>query len=216
MESEDKQQPQYDFLPLTVSIVTLGGVAIPVARRGTPLPTKRTQIFSTATDKQESVEIEVILGERPLADRNLRIGSCMLGGLPPAPKGQLSIRVTFDIDRFCNVAVEAVEAKSSKKIKAILKETAPTLTNELVERLLREAAENRENDRARSVVASAELRVRKDQESNSVTDTTRKIETLIADLGLALIEGKGGLITGITENLERLLSESSQTYSPFD
>jgi len=215
MQPKDNEQLKFDFLPLTVSIETLGGISTPVIQRGTPLPAKRSQTFSTATDNQPSVGIEVFLGERPLANKNMPIGSCMLKDIPPAPRGQPQIRVTFEVDRFCNVKVEAVEAKSGGKIKVTLGETVASLTNDMIQQLLREAEENREEDNARSVIASAELRVRKDQEQSSVTATTHKIETLIAEIGIALMESNKALISEKTKELEKLIGEPELTYSPF-
>ena len=213
MEPKDSVKLKFDFLPLTVSIETLGGISTPLVLRGTSLPAKRSQTFSTATDNQPSVEIKVLLGESLLANKNMTVGSCMLKDIPPAPKGVPQIRVTFEVDRFCDVKVEAVEAKSGKKIEATLKKTGASLTNQLIQQLLRDAEANREEDKARSVISEAELRVRKDQEQNSVTMTTRKIETLIAEIGIALTDGNKPLISGKTKELEKLLAE--QTYSPF-
>ncbi len=213
MESKDNEQPQFDFLPLTVSLETLGGISTPLVLRGTSLPAKRSHTFSTAADNQKSVGIEVFLGESPLANKNMKIGSCLLEDIPPARRGQPQIRVTFEVDRFCNVKVEAVESKSGKKIEATLKKTGASLTNQLIQQLIREAEANREEDKVRSVISEAELRVRKDQEQNSVTATTRKIETLIAEIGIALTEGNKLFISGKTKELEKLLAE--QTYSPF-
>ena len=214
MESKSEEQPQFDFLPLNISIETLGRISTPLVLRGTLLPAKRSEVFSTATDNQKSVEIKVLLGERPLANKNMEIGSCMLEDIPPAPKGQPQIRVTFEVDRFCNVQVEAVEVKSGRKIEATLKKRGVSLTSDMIKQSLREAEEYSEEDEAWSVIASAELRVRKDQEQNSVTATTRKIEAVIAEMGIALMEGNKPLISGKTKELEKLLAE--QTYPSFD
>ena len=132
MEPKDNDELQFDFLPLTVSIETLGGVSTPLILRGTPLPAKRSQTFSTAADNQPSVEIKVLLGERLLANKNIEIGACMLKDIPPASRGQPQISVTFEVDRFCNVKVEAVELKSGGKIEATLKEKGTSLTNDLI------------------------------------------------------------------------------------
>ncbi|GAI19695.1 unnamed protein product, partial [marine sediment metagenome] len=215
MEPEDSAKLQFDFLPLTLSIETLGGEATPLIQRGTPLPAKRNQIFSTAADNQKSVEISVLLGERPLAKKNMRIGSCLLKNIPPAPRGQPEIRVTFEVDRFCKVKVEAVKLKSTKKIEARLEQTVPNLTTEMIQTLLKEAEENLEEDKARSVMISAELRVRKDQEANLATANTRKLEGLIAEMGLALMEGNKASMIRKTKELETLLAETKQTPSPF-
>lgn len=206
MEQVDTTKQKFDFLPLTLSIKTLGDVSTSLVRRGTPLPTERSQIFSTAIDNQKSVSIEVYFGERALARDNLRIGSYLLKDLPPAPKGSLKIRVSFEVDEFCNVEAEAVETQSGNKIEARLKETSLTITQELINRLIREADENREEDHARSVLASAELRVRRAQEENSITGNIKKIETQISDLGIALMGNNKMRIRQLTNNLQQLLT----------
>ena len=87
-----------DVTPLTLSIETLGGVATPQIERNTTIPTRRSQIFSTASDSQTQVEIHVLQGERPMAADNKSLGKFILDGIPPAPRGVPQIEVTFDID----------------------------------------------------------------------------------------------------------------------
>jgi len=99
----------YDFLPLTLSIETLGGIATPIVRRGTPLPAKRSEVFSTASDNQPSVEISISWGERPLSKYNLFIGKFLLSEIPPQPVGIPEVSLTFHIDKHCNVTIDAFE-----------------------------------------------------------------------------------------------------------
>jgi molecular chaperone DnaK len=87
-----------DVTPLTLSIETMGGVATPQIERNTTIPTRRSQVFSTASDSQTQVEIHVLQGERPMAMDNKSLGKFILDGLPPAPRGVPQIEVTFDID----------------------------------------------------------------------------------------------------------------------
>ena len=87
-----------DVTPLTLSIETLGGVATPQIERNTTIPTRRSQVFSTASDSQTQVEIHVLQGERPMAADNKSLGKFILDGIPPAPRGVPQIEVTFDID----------------------------------------------------------------------------------------------------------------------
>ena len=87
-----------DVTPLTLSIETLGGVATPQIERNTTIPTRRSQVFSTASDSQTQVEIHVLQGERPMATDNKSLGKFILDGIPPAPRGVPQIEVTFDID----------------------------------------------------------------------------------------------------------------------
>lgn len=87
-----------DVTPLTLSIETLGGVATPLIERNTTIPTKKSQIFSTAADSQTQVEIHVTQGERPMASDNKSLGRFILDGIPPAPRGVPQVEVTFDIN----------------------------------------------------------------------------------------------------------------------
>jgi len=214
MEQEHKQI-QFEFLPLTLSMETLGGVSTPLVKRGTLLPTERSQTFSTAANDQKSVELKVLFGERPLASKNLVLGSCLLEDIAPAPKGQPQIVVTFRVDKYCNVTVEAVEKKSGRKIEAKLVKEQLTLTNETIDRMLTEARENQQEDRARSLIISADLRIRKDQEDNTVTETTRKMEAIVGEIGIALMEKGTISITQRTKELEDLLAKPRQTSPSF-
>ncbi|MBA7468447.1 MAG: Hsp70 family protein [Dehalococcoidia bacterium] len=209
------KQIQFEFLPLTLSIETLGGISTPLVKRGTLLPTERSQTFSTAADNQESVEIKVLFGERPLASKNLVLGSCLLEDILPAPKGQAEIVVTFKVDKYCGVTVEAVEKKSGRKIEAKLIKEQLTLTNETVDRMIAEARKNQQEDEARSLITSAEWRIRKDQEGKKVTETTRKIESMVSEIGIALMNGDAIFIAQKTKELEKLLAKPLTTYTDF-
>ena len=111
-----KRIPEYEYSPLTFSIETKGGISTPLIRRGTPLPSKRNQIFSTAEDNQKSVEIHVLIGERPLAKYNVSFGRCLLSNIPPAKLGTPQIRVTFDVYKSCDISIETLETKSGVKV----------------------------------------------------------------------------------------------------
>ncbi|MCL4532582.1 MAG: Hsp70 family protein, partial [Actinobacteria bacterium] len=87
-----------DVTPLSLGIETLGGVATRLIDRNTTIPTSKSQIFSTASDSQTSVEIHVLQGERPMASENKSLGRFILDGIPPAPRGLPQVEVTFDID----------------------------------------------------------------------------------------------------------------------
>ncbi len=204
---QEHERIQFEFLPLTLSIETRGGISTPIMQRGTPLPTTRSQTFSTASDNQESVEINVFLGERPLASKNLLMGSCTLKGIPPAPKAKPQIAVTFEVDKYCDITVKAVELKSGSEIKTKMVKEQLTLSKKTINKMLRDAEANEIEDKARSLMKTADLRIRDDQERNLVTETTRRIESLIGEVGIALTEGTEYTIALKTEKLEKLLNE---------
>ena len=106
-----------DVTPLSLGIETLGGVATPLIERNTTIPTKKSQVFSTAADGQTSVEIHVVQGERQMATDNKTLGRFTLSGIPPAPRGIPQIEVTFDIDANGIVNVSAKDKGTGKEAK---------------------------------------------------------------------------------------------------
>jgi molecular chaperone DnaK len=103
-----------DVTPLTLSVETLGGVATPMIERNTTIPTRKSQVFSTAADGQTQVEIHVVQGERPMATDNKSLGRFILDGIPPAPRGMPQIEVTFDIDANGILKVTALDKASGR------------------------------------------------------------------------------------------------------
>jgi hypothetical protein len=204
-KSSAKQQ-QYGYIPLTLSMETLGGIATPLIPRGTPLPVKRSKVFSTAVDNQESVEIKIFWGERPLSDKNILIGSFLLEDIPKAPKGTPQIRVTFEVDGSCNITVKAAEVRSGKEMESIFSRSAKTLTAASIAKAIQQAAISAGEDSALAVIAEAENVIREDQEQNSTTSGTTKIETLIAELGNALSEKDAAKVAIKTKQLKGELS----------
>jgi molecular chaperone DnaK len=137
-----------DVTPLSLGIETLGGVMTTIIGRNTTIPTKKSQVFTTAEDNQTSVEIHVLQGERPMARDNRTLARFILDGIPPAPRGIPQIEVTFDIDADGILHVGAKDLATQKEQK-IRVEASSGLTKDQVERMIREAEERAEEDRRR-------------------------------------------------------------------
>ncbi len=137
-----------DVTPLTLGIETLGGVATPLIERNTTIPTRKSQIFSTAADGQTSVEIHVVQGERQMAADNKTLGRFTLSGIAPAPRGVPQIEVTFDIDANGIVNVSAKDKGTGKEANITI--TASTnLTDDEIEKAVNEAKKFEEEDKKR-------------------------------------------------------------------
>jgi molecular chaperone DnaK len=137
-----------DVTPLTLSIETLGGVSTPLIERNTTIPTKKSQVFSTAADMQTSVEIKVVQGERPMALDNKLLGNFILDGIPPAPRGIPQIEVTFDIDADGILNVSA-EDKATGREQQITITASSGLSKEEVEQMVKEAEQSAAEDQKR-------------------------------------------------------------------
>ena len=137
-----------DVSPLTLSIETLGGVATPQIERNTTIPTRRSQVFSTASDSQTQVEINVLQGERPMAADNKSLGKFILDGIPPAPRGMPQIEVTFDIDANGILKVTAQD-KATGRSQHITITASSGLSDAEVEKMRKDAEAHADEDRKR-------------------------------------------------------------------
>jgi len=163
-----------DVTPLTLSVETLGGVATPLIERNTTIPTKKSQIFTTAADSQTSVEIHITQGERPKAADNTSLGRFHLDGIPPAPRGIPQIEVTFDIDANGILNVTAKDLGTRKE--ASIRITASTkLPKEEIDEMVKEAEKYREGDRKWK--EEVELR----NQADSLVYTTEKTLSELGD-----------------------------------
>ncbi|MFH1565683.1 MAG: molecular chaperone DnaK [bacterium] len=135
-----------DVTPLTLGIETLGGVATPLIKRNTTIPTSASQVFSTAADNQTSVEVNIVQGEREMAADNKNLGRFILDGIPPAPRGVPQVEVSFDIDANGMVNVSAKD-KATNKIQSITIQGGTGLSKEEVERMVNEAEKHAKEDK---------------------------------------------------------------------
>ncbi|MGB9639679.1 MAG: molecular chaperone DnaK [Anaerolineales bacterium] len=162
-----------DVTPLTLSIETLGGVATPMIERNTTIPTRKQQIFSTASDNQSQVEIHVLQGERPMAVDNKSLGKFILDGIPPAPRGVPQIEVTFDIDANGILKVTAMD-KATGRSQNITITASSGLSEAEVERMRKEAEAHAEEDRRRKELIEAR---------NTADNAIYTAEKALRDLG---------------------------------
>src|SRR5437764_1051276 len=183
-----------DVTPLSLGIETLGGVFTRLIERNTTIPTSKSQVFSTATDNQPSVEINVLQGERDMAAGNKSLGKFILDGIPPAPRGLPQIEVTFDIDANGVVHVSARDKGTGREQKITITASSG-LSKEEVERMVRDAEAHAEEDRKRreevevrnnadAAVYSAE-RALSDYGDKVGSDVKSTIEAKIGDVNAA-------------------------------
>jgi molecular chaperone DnaK len=140
--------------PLTLSIETLGSVATPQIERNTTIPTRRSQVFSTASDNQTQVEIHILQGERPMAVDNKSLGKFVLDGIPPAPRGVPQVEVTFDIDANGILKVTAKDQATGRS-QHITITASSGLSDSEVEKMRKDAEAHADDDRKRKELIEA-------------------------------------------------------------
>ncbi|HSM56376.1 MAG TPA: molecular chaperone DnaK [Candidatus Sulfomarinibacteraceae bacterium] len=206
-----------DVTPLTLSIETLGGVATALIERNTTVPTKKSQVFSTASEGQTQVEIHVVQGERPMAADNKSLGRFILDGIPPAPRGVPQIEVTFDInaDGILNVNARDKATGREQDMQII---PSSGLSDDEIEQMVREAEENAAADRDRratvearnladSAVYSAEKFLR--ENGDSVPQANREaIESQVEQVKTALQGEETDLIRTEAGKLQQAMQEA--------
>ena len=162
-----------DVTPLTLSVETLGGVATPLIERNTTIPTRQSQVFSTAADSQSEVQIHVLQGERPMANDNKSLGKFILDGIPPAARGVPQIEVTFDIDANGIIEVTALD-KATSRSQHITITASSGLADTEVEQMRKDAEAHADEDRSRKELIEAR---------NNADNAVYTAEKALKDLG---------------------------------
>ena len=199
-----------DVTPLSLGLETLGGVMTTLIPRNTTIPTSKKEVFSTAADNQPAVDIHILQGERPMAADNKTLGRFQLGNIPPAPRGVPQIEVTFDIDANGIVNVKAKDLGTNKE-QSITITSSTNLTDEEIEKMRKEAEENKEADEKRKEEAEVKNEAEqmvfqtekaiKDLGDKADKKEVEEAEDLIKDLKKAL---EGGDIDEIKKEKEKL------------
>ena len=187
-----------DVTPLSLGLETLGGVMTVLIPRNTTIPSKKTEVFSTAADSQTAVDIHILQGERPMASANKTLGNFRLDGLPPAPRGVPQVEVTFDIDANGILNVVAKDKATGKE--QSVKITASTnLSNDEVDRLVREAKSHEAEDKAQRDLAEAR---------NTADNLIYVTEKSLKELGDKVPATDRGQIESVIEDLKGAINQN--------
>jgi molecular chaperone DnaK len=191
-----------DVTPLSLGIETLGGVFTKLIERNTTIPTRKSEIFSTASDNQTSVEVHVLQGERPMAGDNRTLGKFHLVGIPPAPRGMPQVEVTFDLDANGIVNVSAKDMGTGREQKITITASSG-LSKEEIDKMMKDAESHSADDaRKRDEI---EARNRLDglvyQMEKTLSDNREKVGAVAGDVETAIAEAKKALAEGGVEKL---------------
>jgi molecular chaperone DnaK len=197
-----------DVTPLSLGIETLGGVFTKLIERNTTIPTRKSEIFSTASDNQTSVEVHVLQGERPMAGDNRTLGKFHLVGIPPAPRGMPQIEVAFDIDANGIVNVSAKDMGTGREQKITITASSG-LSKEEIDKMMKDAESHSADDaRKREEI---EARNRLDglvyQMEKTLADNREKVGAVAGDVESAIAEAKKALAEGGVERLNDAFSQ---------
>ncbi|MDR9395025.1 MAG: molecular chaperone DnaK [Roseovarius sp.] len=197
LQGDVKDVVLLDVTPLSLGIETLGGVFTRLIDRNTTIPTNKSQIFSTAEDNQSAVTIRVFQGEREMATDNKMLGQFNLEDIPPAPRGMPQIEVTFDIDANGIVSVSAKDKGTNKEQKITI-QASGGLSEDDIEKMVKEAEENAESDKARRELIEA-----KNQAESIVHSTEKSLEEHSDKVDPSTVEAIELAVSALKEDLEK-------------
>ena len=188
-----------DVTPLTLGIETLGGVSTPMIQKNTTIPTRKSEIFSTASDNQTSVEVHVIQGERPMAADNKTLGKFHLVGIPPAPRGVPQVEVTFDIDANGIVNVSAKDVGTGREQKITITSSSG-LSKEEIDKMMKDA----------------ESHAGEDEKKKAAIEARNRLDGLVYSVEKTLGENKDKVDAAAVAEIESAIAESKTALSGDD
>ena len=226
LAGEIKDLVLLDVTPLSLGIETLGNVATKLIERNTTIPTKKSQIFSTAADSQTSVDIHVLQGERPLAHDNTTLGRFQLVGIPPAPRGIPQIEVTFDIDANGIMNVSAKDMGTGKE-QAITITASTKLSKDEIDQKVKEAEMHAEDDKkkqeeievrnnADSMIYTSEKTLEElgdkvdPEQKTKIEDLVKELRELVGGDDIAAIKSKTDELTKIVQEVGAAIYQQAQ------
>ena len=197
-----------DVTPLSLGIETLGGVFTKLIERNTTIPTRKSEIFSTASDNQTSVEVHVLQGERPMASDNRTLGKFHLVGIPPAPRGMPQVEVAFDIDANGIVNVSAKDMGTGREQKITITSSSG-LSKEEIDKMMRDAESHAADDvkKREEIEARNRLDGLTYQMEKTLNDNREKVGAVAGEVETAIAEGKKALAEGGVDRLNEAFNQ---------